>query len=174
MINDWIGSWSVDDLIEWRTQINSFYNHKIDSHTVICWSTANKKFIYKNLNILHTETIPDLTSKYPDCFYFICMSKSMLEWGKIRDINKVFPTTTLEHNVEIPGILIENTEEKLVVEIDNDHYTTKNTFCNIDLGLEDMFTTNTQNILIDFDNSRSISSIIDGEKTFNHHLLMGQ
>lgn len=174
MISDWVGSWNPDDLIEWRKQVDSFFNHKVEWHTVICWKNAQENFVYKNLNMLHPETIPDLTTKFSDCFYLIVLSKSMLEWGKVRDITKVFPTSTLENNVEIPGLLIENNVEKLIIEVDIDHYTNKETISSIDLGREDMFTAKAQKVLCDFDNKTFISSIIDGEKVYNHHLLIGQ
>ena len=174
MISDWIGSWNVSDLVEWRQQIDSFFNHKVEWHTMICWKNSKEKFVYKNLNMLHPVTIPDLTSKFPDCFYFIVLSKSMLEWGKTRDINKVFPTNSLENNIEIPNMFIENNDQKLTIEIDTQHFTNKETFSSIDLGRHDMFTAKDQKILCDFENKKFISSIIDGEKIYNHHLLMGQ
>lgn len=174
MISDWIGSWNVSDLVEWRKQIDSFFNHKVEWHTMICWKNSKEKFVYKNLNMLHPVTIPDLTSKFPDCFYFIVLSKSMLEWGKTRDINKVFPINSLENNIEIPNMFIENNDQKLTIEIDTHHFTNKETFSSIDLGREDMFTAKAQKILCDFENKKFISSIIDGEKIYNHHLLMGQ
>jgi hypothetical protein len=37
-----------------------------------------------------------------------------------------------------------------------------------------MFLAKEQKILCDFENKKFISSIIDGEKIYNHHLLMGQ
>jgi len=174
VISDWIGSWNVDELIEWRKQIDSFYNHKIEWHSIICWKNAKERFVYKNLNMLHPETIPDLTAKFPDCFYFIVTSKSMLEWGKTRDINKVFPTIDLTSNVEIPNILIENNENHLVFEIDTNHFTTKKTFSLTNLNIKDMFITKTQKVLIDFENKKFISNVIDGEQKYNHHLLTGQ
>lgn len=174
MISDWIGSWNVDNLIEWRKQIDSFYNHKIEWHSIICWKNAKERFVYKNLNMLHPETIPDLTSKFPDCFYFIVTSKSMLEWGKTRDVNKVFPTIDLTSNIEIPNILIENNENHLVFEIDTNHFTTKKTFSLTNLNIKDMFITKTQKVLIDFENKKFISNVIDGEQKYNHHLLTGQ
>jgi len=174
MISDWVGSWNPNDLIEWRKQVDSFFNHKVEWHTVICWKNAQENFVYKNLNMLHPETIPDLTTKFPDCFYFIVLSKSILEWGKTRDIKKVFPTSSLEGNNEIPSVFIDNNNNKLVFEIDTNHYTTRKTFTGIDLDLQDMFTTSTQKILIDFENKQFISSVIDGENVYNHHLLIGQ
>jgi len=174
MISDWIGTWNVDDLNEWRKKIDSFFNHKVEWHSVICWKNAKERFVYKNLNMLHPDTIPDLTSKFPDCFYFIVQSKSMLEWGKTRDINKVFPTKQLIGNVEIPDLLIDNDNNQLIFEIDANHFTTRKTFSLINLNNEDMFITKTQNVLIDFENKNFISNIIDGEQKYNHHLLTGQ
>lgn len=174
MISDWIGTWNVEDLEKWYVQANGLFAHKVESHTFICFSADKPPYVYKNLNMIHKLTLQDLPSKFPNCFYLIVLSKSILEWSKVKTQNKIFPINSLENNNEIPNVFIEYTNKKLVFDIETLHYSDKITFTCNDIRNENLYQSKKEKIIVDFENKNLISSIIDGERIYNHHLLMGQ
>jgi len=176
-IDNLIGSFDVEDLLEWYSRAKHHSHWKIESHSLILWPNKDNPYVYKSANMLHGDTITDLMNKVPDSFCLITLHECLTAYGRGRNIHRNFPSEPkFDFNDEVTDFIIE-TKKDLRFRISKKHVSNETFFSFNDYGRDGTYESVHETLTVDFENKKLISSIIDVEENVqeaDYHLLSGQ
>lgn len=160
-----IGSFNTKHLERWVLEHKQrFFNTwKIAGHSIILFHKTEPPVVYKSLADIHVDSISDLKNKFPNRFFFIVVLDSLTLYSKPQHIDLIYPTKSLENNLEIPKFqILKDSEGNLKFNIDSIHYANEQTFSSENIYLEktDKITDTHDSLLINFDKNTVESSII--------------
>jgi len=161
-----VGSFNPAHLETWVNENKKrLHSHwKVVGHAIIKFHpTRAVPFVYKSLSHVHPDSIADLERKIPGHFTVIILQEAMTMYNRPTGVEHVYPFGDVYYTNDIPNFTCYIDTDKLKFDVNMAHWINDETFTTENIFLEesDRITETKDTVLIDFDNKKIISSIID-------------
>jgi hypothetical protein len=162
-----IASFNKDHVVRWIAEYKrrQFFSWPMCGHAIMQFWPDQEPFIYKTLGGIHHISIKHLEELQPDGLFVAVIQESFSYYSRPKDSKLIFPKTNdVSKNTEIPGIVIEYNPGVLKIQIKQSHQINEETVTteSIYFSENDKVTDTGDTIVVDFENRKLLSSIVEG------------